>query len=221
MDVLWSGALLVPVMALCANQTARDRDSKAISAWLAIAALLHRYSGAAETALDQDLKACRAADPIAALLTNLRRDEGSIKISPDDFSGALVDKGGLLGTYVACRHRGLRDLFSNSEIILQPRIERHHILPRAQFPERRRPTADCVANIAFIAEATNRSISMSGPEVYLARIPERVLRSQCIPSDRSLWSIDRAEEFWEARRELLAGSLNDYLRSALPNRRVN
>ena len=27
--------------------------------WLALAALLHRYSGSSETALDQDLKACR------------------------------------------------------------------------------------------------------------------------------------------------------------------
>jgi hypothetical protein len=221
MDILWSGAFLVPVMALCAIQSPRDRNAKALTAWLAAAALLHRYSGSAESALDQDLKACRASDPIGALLSNLRREEGSLRVSADDFGGALVDKGGLLGTYVACRQRGLRDLFSDGEIILQARIERHHVLPRAQFPEKRRPAADCVANVAFVTEPTNRSLSMSGPEVYLGKIPDDVLQTQCIPLDRSLWSIERAEDFWTARRELLAEAFNDFLRMALPKRRMS
>lgn len=71
MDILWSGALLVPLMALCATESARDRNPKALAAWLASAALLHRYSKAADTALDQDLKACRKPDPIGALLANV------------------------------------------------------------------------------------------------------------------------------------------------------
>jgi hypothetical protein len=221
MDILWSGALLVPVMALCATQSPRDRNAKAIAAWLALAALLHRYSGSAETALDQDLKACRAADPIGALLSNLRRDEGALRVSADDFGGALVDKGGLLGAYVACRQRGLRDLFSDGEIVLQARVDRHHILPRAQFPEKRRPAADCVANVAFVTQPTNRALSMSGPEVYLGKIPDDVLRTQCIPLDRRRWSIEQADAFWVARRQLLADSFNDFLRSALPKRRMN
>lgn len=220
MEVLWSGALLVPLMALCA-QSSRDRKPKAMAAWLAVAALLHRYSKAADTALDQDLKACRKLDPIGALLANVRNEEGRITVYPNDFDGALADKGGLLGTYVACRHRGGRDLFSNGEIILQPKIDRHHILPRGQFPEKYRTSADCIANIAFITAATNRSINVSGPEVYLHRVPKDVLVSQCIPTDPKLWSIDRAEDFWQARRELLAESFNDYLRLALPNRRRN
>jgi hypothetical protein len=219
MDILWSGALLVPLMALC-SELPRDRKPKAMAAWLAVAALLHRYSKAADTALEQDLKGCRKEDPIGALLANIRNGEGRITVHPDDFAGALADKGGLLGTYVACRHRGGRDLFSNGEIILQTKIDRHHVLPRAQFPEQQQPSADCVANIAFITAATNRSINMSGPEVYLSRIPKEILASQCIPTDPKLWSIDRAEEFWQARRELLAESFNDYLRLALPNRQM-
>lgn len=219
MDILWSGALLVPLMALCATGLGWDKSPKALAAWLAVAALLHRYSKAADTALDQDLKACRKPDPIGALLANVRNEEGRITVYPEDFDGALADKGGLLGTYVACRNRGGRDLFSNGEIILQAKIDRHHILPRAQFTEKYRASADCIANIAFITAATNRSISMSGPEVYLARIPKDILASQCIPPDPKLWSINRAEDFWKARRELLAESFNEYLRLALPNRR--
>ena len=69
MDILWSGALLVPVIALCASQSPRNLDSKGIAGWLAMAALLHRYSKASETALDQDLRACRSDDPIGRLLS--------------------------------------------------------------------------------------------------------------------------------------------------------
>ncbi|MBI2985908.1 MAG: DUF262 domain-containing protein [Deltaproteobacteria bacterium] len=156
MDILWSGALLVPVMALCATLGPRERDARAITAWLAIAALLHRYSKSTETALDQDLRACRNPDPIGALLTNVRRHDGEILANPDDFGGALADKSALLAMYIACHYRGLKDLFSGANILLQSTIDRHHILPRAQFPERQRPSADCIANIAFISGSANR-----------------------------------------------------------------
>ena len=220
MDIFWSGALLVPIMALYATQAPRDRNAKAMAAWIAAAALLHRYSKSANTALDQDLKACRSTDPIGELLVKLRRDAGTISVSQENFSGALADKGGLLGTYVACHHQGLQDLFTKAKINLQSNIDRHHILPRGQFPENRRASADCVANIAFVCQSTNRSINVSGPEVYLKEIPEEVRRSQCIPNDRSLWPIERATEFLKERRKLLAKSFNDFLHQALPGRHL-
>ena len=218
MDVLWSGALLVPVIAMCATIVPRERDAKSIAAWLAIASLLHRYSVSTESALDQDLRACRASDPIGALLTNVRREEGAIVATSDHFSGALQDRGGMLGMYVACLQRGVKDLFTGGKMLLQPVVDRHHILPRAQFSERRRARADCIANIAFVNGATNKSINNKGPEVYLKTIREDVLQSQCIPMDEALWRVDRAEDFWTARRELLADAFNEYIKSALPNR---
>jgi len=117
-------------------------------------------------------------------------------------------------------HRGIVDFYSGGKVLLQRGVDRHHILPRAQFPERSRATADNVANIAFIVGEVNKSIGQTGPEVYLKRIGPRVLKSQCIPTDESLWGIERAPEFWEARRELLADSFNDFLRNSLPQRRL-
>jgi len=220
MDILWSGALLVPVIAYCASTSSRERDARGIAGWLAMAALLHRYSKASETALDQDLRACRSDDPIGKLLSNVRSDEGNFGASPSDFKGALNDKGALFGVYVACRHKGLHDLFSGSKISYQKNVERHHILPRAQFEERKRPTADTVANIAFITDEVNRSVGAASPDVYLGKIKQKILESQCIPLDKTLWQIDSAEEFWKYRRELLAEAFNDYLREVLPGRRV-
>lgn len=221
MDILWSGSLLVPLIALCATTGARDRDTQGMIGWLALAALLHRYSGASEAALDQDLKACRTKDPIRALLNNVQRKGGGVRAVAKDFDGSLVDKGGLLGVYVACHHRGLRDLFSNGRVILQSAVERHHILPRAQFDERKRGEADRVANIAFVSDRANKAVSSSGPEVYLAKIDKRVLESQCIPLDRNLWRIDRSKDFLEARKKLLAEAFNEFLGTMLPNRRIN
>ena len=220
MDILWSGSLIVPILAVCATQSPRQRDSRGLVAWLALAALLHRYSGSSETALDQDLKACREADPIGALLKYLRQHRPSLMAEPEDFSGALADRSGLLALYIACMFRGILDFYSGGKVLLQQGVDRHHILPRAQFSERSRSTADNVANIAFIVGDVNKSIGLTGPEVYLKRIGPRVLKSQCIPTDKSLWAIDRASKFWAARRELLATSFNDFLRDSLPDRRL-
>ena len=105
-------------------------------------------------------------------------------------------------------------------MLLQTTVDRHHILPRAQFPESDSSTADNVANVAFIAGEVNKSIGQSGPEVYLKRVDRGVLKSQCIPTDESLWAIDRAGEFWAERRALLADAFNAFLRDALPQHRL-
>jgi hypothetical protein len=220
MDILWSGSLVVPIIALCATQSPRQRDSKELIGWLALATLAHRYSGSSGTALDQDLKACRETDPIGGLLKNLRQDRPSLVAKPSDFAGALADRNGLLALYIACMHRGILDFYTGGRVLLQKNVHRHHILPRAQFPEGSRSSADNVANIAFIAGDVNQAIKSTGPEVYLKRIALRVLKSQCVPEDEDLWGIDSAPEFWTARRELLAASFNDFLKECLPQRRI-
>src|ERR1051325_11005785 len=120
----------------------RDRESRALVGWLALAALLHRYSSASETALDQDLRACRASDPIGALLGNLRQERPSLAAIPEDFKGALNDRSGLLAAYIACMKRGVLDFFTGGRVLLQSSVDRHHILPRGQFPKERRLDAD-------------------------------------------------------------------------------
>jgi hypothetical protein len=220
MEILWSGALLVPPIVLCATMAPRERDSRGIVAWLALAALYHRYSQSAESNLDQDLRACRASDPIGALLGNLRQTRPELTAYEFDFQGALTDRSAMLAAYVACLNRGILDFFTGGKVLLQPHVDRHHILPRAQFPETDRAKADNIANVAFIAGDINKALGAAGPEVYLKRVKSRVLESQCIPLNRELWAIESAAAFWAARRELLAESFNDFVKNAVPQRRV-
>ncbi|HOV20258.1 MAG TPA: DUF262 domain-containing protein [Ottowia sp.] len=220
MDILWSGALMVPLIAICATVKARDRKADELVGWLALAALCRRYSGASETALEQDLRACKQSDPVRALLANLRTHRSTLLAEPKDFSGSLNDRSGLLTLYIASTNRGGLDFFTRSKVLLQGNIDRHHILPRAQFSEVERTSADNIANIAFITSEVNKSIGQSGPEVYLGKIELKTLKSQCVPLDRDLWRIDRAVDFWRARRELLAESFNDFVQKKLPQRRL-
>jgi hypothetical protein len=219
MDILWSGALLVPLIVICATASPRQRDSKELAGWLALAALCHRYSGSSETALDQDLRACRNSDPVGALLANLRNVR-SLTARAKDFSGAIADRSGLLALYVACMNRGILDFYTGGKVLLQSNVDRHHILSRAQFPEAARRTSDNIANMAFIAGDVNKSIGQAGPEVYLAAVKSRILKSQCIPTDSALWRIKKADSFWRARREILADSFNEYVRKSLPQRHL-
>ena len=220
MEILWSGSLLVPLIAICARQTPRERDVKGMMGWLALAALCHRYSGASETALDQDLRACKDADPIGALLKNLKEARASLKATSSDFSGALADRSGLLALFIACKHRGLFDFFSGAKILSHGNVDKHHILPRGQFVEQHRHRSDNLANIAFISGEANKSLGLTGPEVYLKKIAPKILKSQCIPMDESLWKIDAAQEFWENRKGLLAFAFNDFLKVSFPDRRL-
>jgi hypothetical protein len=93
-------------------------------------------------------------------------------------------------------------------------------IPRGQFPKKTRVDADNVANVAFISGDVNRAINQSGPEVYLQQLTTEVLESQCIPTEKDLWSISRADDFWSARRKLLAAAFNDFVKDALPKRRI-
>ena len=219
MKILWSGALLVPLIAICARLKPNERKNKELIGWLALAALCRRYSSSSESALDQDLRAGKTADPIGALLKNLRYIR-RLRAEPRDFAGAILDRSGLLTLYIACLHCGIRDFYIGGKVVLQKNVDKHHILPRAQFPEKMRHEADNMANIAFIAGDVNKSINMSGPEVYLSKVSPEVLKSQCIPNDANLWKISEAEAFWKKRRELLAEAFNAFVRERLPNRRL-
>lgn len=77
-------------------------------------------------------------------------------------------------------------------------------------------TRDEMANLAFLSQKANKQITAREPQVYLAEIAEHDparLEAQCVPMDRSLWVMDRFEDFLEVRRELLAKAMNNVLAS--------
>jgi len=67
---------------------------------------------------------------------------------------------------------------------------------------------------------TNKSINDANPAAYLSGINTNILKSQAVPLKKADWSVSRAEQFWDARKTLLAAAFNAFLRSALPRRRI-
>lgn len=100
MSILWSGSLLVPVIALCELHP-RERDDREIAAWVAVASLCRRFSRSTTTILDQDLRACRSTDPIGALLRNLKQRRAYLSATEEDVNGSIADRSGLLTMYIA------------------------------------------------------------------------------------------------------------------------
>lgn len=219
MNILWSGALLVPAIVLCATHQGRTRKSKEIAGWMALAALHHRFSRSVGSTLDQDLRACRNPDPIGALLGNLRQKR-RLRATVGDFQGTLADKSLLFSMYLACKQRGGFDFYTGETILLQGQIERHHLFPRSNYSRSERHKADVLANITFISTGTNKEIGNHPPAVYLKKCKKKHLKSQCIPIDPNLWEEHRARKFWGERRRLLAEAFNEFVSSCLPNRQL-
>ena len=73
-----------------------------------------------------------------------------------------------------------------------------------------------IANIAFIGGKTNRRILAKKPKDYLAEIVEKrgeeALASQFVPLDRKLWEVENYLGFINARRSLLIGAINKFLK---------
>lgn len=70
-------------------------------------------------------------------------------------------------------------------------------------------------NRAILTQVANRGKSDMNAGDYLASVKKKfpkALELQCIPTDESLWQIENYERFLEARRELLAKHLNDFLK---------
>lgn len=217
MSILWSGALLVPAIVLYAIHSPTARDARRMAAWMASAALLHRYSASSETTLDEDLRACGKPDPLEMLFRNLRRSIQVRKITAvaEDFAGTFMDRGALFATYIALHHSGARDIVTGQKVTLmgaRTLLHRHHIWPKAGFAKNDRRDADRIANLAFLLQDANQSLGKEQPAKYLPRLDRKYVRSQCIPLEESAYTT--YEEFCKKRRKALAEAFNSFLNDA-------
>ncbi|MBI4611395.1 MAG: DUF262 domain-containing protein [Candidatus Rokubacteria bacterium] len=214
---------LIPIAAYFDRQRKIVKDVETgLLRWFYLASLRGRYSVSLETGLDEDLKAFGAADPIAELVKNLG-PLGSLEVSADEFDDAGWRNPLFPMTYAVARKRRAKDWFRGialgTDVVgEEQQIHIHHIFPKALLKEAgvRRKDRDEIANLAFLAARPNRQISKRPPDEYLAEIadqhPDR-LEAQCIPKDRSLWKLDRFQDFLVTRRELMAAAVNDLIRN--------
>ena len=200
------------------NQQTIDR----LLYWYVHAMLWGRYSGPVETVIRQDITAVDDNDDaIAALIEQLRRSRGGLRIEAQHFSGWSRGSRFYPLLYMLTRVNSTRDLCSGIELKQSllgkmSHLELHHIFPKAKLYKAgyRRSDVNALANFTFLTAICNQSISATLPEVYLPQCEKEhpgVLASHWIPQDEHLWKIENYLDFLAARRELLAKAANDFL----------
>ncbi len=196
-------------------------ESKRLRYWVLVASTKGRYShGSSETFLDQDLNTIKRGGDVGGLLQSLKTQTGRLEIIPGDLENRSNLGGYFKIMYLAFRQDEARD-WHNQLVITRNRIDSknaiqfHHIFPHSLLKKHSIPNANDICNLAFISGRTNRRISDKEPAKYLPDVINRIgqdgLTKQCIPCDRSLWTLDAYDKFLVKRRELIADRLNQFL----------
>ena len=184
-----------------------------------IASSRGHYSASSETTLDSDLSIIRdGGDLKAAVELQL----GRLHIDAADLVGRSKRSALFPMAYLALKARGAKDWRSQLELSLRHQgrdhsIEYHHIFPRKSLKEAgyEADQINEIANMAFIAGGTNRSISSKPASDYLKEILEKNgkegLESHCIPTDPALWDVAAYPAFLEYRRAALVRAINELI----------
>lgn len=193
--------------------------------WFYVASLRGRYSDSAETAMDEDLKAVESESAVEKLIRNALPPGGSMDVTPDEFDDAGWRNPLFPLAYAAARKHNAKNWFTGvalaTDVVGEDnQVQVHHIFPKALLKRIgvSRKDRDEIANLAFLAARPNRTISSREPAEYLAEIADRHpqrLEAQCVPLDRSLWQLNRFQDFLAARRELLARAINELIRNPI------
>lgn len=195
-------------------------DQQGILFWYVHCVLWGRYSGSTETRIQRDLEALEN-DDVDGLIAEMALWRGSLEVRPDDFASWSVGARFYPLLYMLTRVNAARDLenglvLSHALLGKKSRLHVHHVFPKKHLykKEYTRPEVNALANFSFLTAESNWKIGADDPAEYLAGCEDKhpgVLRSQWIPEDRSLWSLDRYPEFLKARRALLAAAANELL----------
>jgi hypothetical protein len=138
------------------------------------------------------------------------------RVTERELQDQLSNSPYMVMAYVLARRTGAHDWFNGVAIGAGQDLEYHHIFPKALLKERYdlrqdSRTVNQIANLAFLSAGANGRISDHAPSEYLEDVPEERLRVQCVPLDRSLWALDRFEDFVLERRRLLAEAIDKLL----------
>lgn len=190
--------------------------TKKIMRWFIPANAKGRYSrGSSETLLDQDLK---VANP-DGWLENVRGQFGRTDIEEIDLEGKFGNSGFYKNMFIVMKAFGAKDWKTNlgispNNLHKKDKIESHHIFPQDLLKKAgfTKEEINDMANLAFIGKITNINISNAKPLEYLEKYNDALFASHCIPTDRSLWSIDRYKDFLATRRKLIVDMFNEYLK---------
>ena len=190
--------------------------------WYVHSFLWGRYAGSTETILNRDLSLIQQSNgSLDQLIGGLRISRGDLRVHSADFVGWSQGARFYPLMYMLTRVGDARDWGTGlplkaHSLNKMARLELHHIFPKALLYKHGYERADvnALANFTFQTKKTNLELSDRDPAEYLPKVESHfpgVLASHWVPTDVSLWRIERYREFLDARRERLASAANAFL----------
>ncbi len=187
--------------------------------WAILASLWGHYSGSAETTAQADAKHAAEGKTerlLESVKTRAKRVDSVIPQEEDFIENVLVEGGVLLALLVHLVRRDAHSFPSEKRIAAHVEaLEVHHIFPRA-FLDRASTiggsrAADRLGNLTLIFRSDNASINDQPPNEYLRDWPEEHLKIHGIPTDPTLWHVERFDDFCVAREKALAALVAELL----------
>lgn len=223
--------VLVPIVVYLSMHDAKfpkERALKHTIHWLYAAQTWARYTAQTDQRLEHDISlVVREESPWDELCNQIIDQRGRIEVKGNDLEGRGVQHPLHRMTLILAKEHGAVDWFNCIPLGSTPQgqayhIHNHHIFPQSVLykhgydPDNHlhRKIINEIANRAFLTAETNLSISAKLPEEYLPEVDSRypgALVKQFIPMDPLLWKVERFSDFLEARRELIAHKINEFM----------
>ncbi len=228
-DLSTTNALVPFIVYLSLNggKFPNEKSLKHAVNWLYAALIWARYTAQTDQRLEHDLSLIlREEAPWARLRAQIIDQRGRIEVKPSDFEGRGVQHPLYRAVYVLAKAHSAVD-WDNGSTLSKPhgayyQIHNHHIFPQSLLYKSgyesdnhlHRKIVNEIANMAFLTASSNLWFSNKPPEEYLPKVEESypgALAKQFIPMDPKLWKVERYSDFLEARRELIARKLNEFM----------
>jgi len=226
LSYLSSPFLLIPI---AVYYTLKDgnisaEEERKLLKWFYNAHMRGHYSmGSSESILDADLSILFKKKSIDELINQLYLHVKKIELDDSDIAGKGIRSPFFSMMYFVMRQNGAKDWITGLKLSEQHMgtahsIQYHHIFPKSLLRDNfDRKEINEIANMAFIGGKTNRRILNKEPVVYLekevvAKGREDDLKSQLIPIDKSLWEMNKYNDFLVWRREKIVAEINKFMK---------
>jgi len=222
--------VLIPLVAYLAIHDGRFPNEQALKHaihWLYAAHMWARYTAQTDQRLEHDVAiVVREEVPWTSLLEQIIDQRGRIEVKASDFEGRGAQHPLYRMVFILAKAHGAVDWFNGTPLGTTHgqsyKIHSHHIFPQSVLYKNgydsdnhlHRKIVNEIANRAFLTAESNLDVGNRLPGDYLPEVERRypgALTKQFIPIDPTLWRLDRFPDFLEARRELLAHKLNEYM----------
>jgi len=186
-----------------------------------------RYTSQTDQRLEADVSLiARETEPWDAMRSNIVDQRGRIEVKASDFEGRTAQNPLYRATFILAKAHQAVDWFNGLPLGQTQgnayAIHSHHIFPQSLLYQDgwdaenhvHRQAVNEIANRAFLTATTNIEISNTEPAEYLPMVRDKfpgALVSQFIPIDPELWKLDRYSDFLEARRDMIARKLNEFM----------